>query len=162
MGKGVVIRPDMEVSVQEFPKPLFKSVGAVVGGIVQEVRPKGLPRPYLMAVNDAGLLMKLPFNPIGSFWYGTQRHGSPIVGNVVLLKEGLNEDCEPDWFTLDDADIEKLMSEIEKAKTSNLPEEPKGPPPPARVIPIPEGMDIEEFFAALGFGGDDELEDDSF
>ncbi|MBQ9348892.1 MAG: DUF3846 domain-containing protein [Oscillibacter sp.] len=151
MGKGVVITPDMKVSVQEFPKPLFESVGAVVGGIVQEVRPKGLPRPYLMAVNDAGLLMKLPFNPIGSFWYGTQNHGSPIVGNVVLLKEGLDEEYEPDWFMLDDGDIKKLMAEIAKAKASRLPEEPKGPPPPARVIPIPDGADIDKVLAALGF-----------
>ena len=154
MMKGIVITPEGTVKVQDFAEPFYKTIGAAIGGLVQGVRPKGLPRPYLMAVNDAGLLMKLPFHSIASFWYGTQYHGSPIVGNIVLIKEGINSEGEPDWITLNDADIRELMALIETVKASELPEEPKNPPPPVRVISIPDGVDFGDFLTMLGFGAD--------
>ena len=137
--KGIVITPDGGTSVQDFAEPLYKTVGAVVGGLIQVVRPQGLPEPFRMVVNEEGRLKKLPFHPVASFWYGTQTQ--PIVGTVVLLKEALNDEREPDLFGLDGADVCILMGVIEKAKASRLPKEPKNPPPAVLAIEIPPDAD---------------------
>ena len=150
--KGIVITPEGEVSVRDFPEPLYKTVGAVVGGLIQVVNPKGLPEPYRIVVNEEGRLKKLPFHPIASCWYGTRKHGQPIVGTVVLLKEELNDEQEPDLFGLNGYDVRVLMAIIKKTKASRLPEEPTNPPPATQVIEIPPGVDFGEFLATLGFG----------
>ena len=150
--KGIVITPDGETFVKDFPEPLCKTVGAVVGGLIQVVNPRGLPEPYRMVVNEEGRLKKLPFHPIASCWYWTRKHGQPIVGTVVLLKEELNDEQEPDLFGLDGYDVRVLMAIIKKTKASRLPEEPKNPPPATQVIEIPPGVDFGEFLAMLGFG----------
>lgn len=147
--KGIVITPEGEAFVKDFAEPLYKTVGAVVGGLIQVVNPKGLPKPFCMVVNEEGRLKKLPFHPIASYWYGTQSHGQPIVGTVVLLKEALNDEQEPDLFGLDSSDIRVLMSVIKEAKASPLPEEPKNPPPAVQVIEIPPDADFGEFLTAL-------------
>ena len=72
MAKGIVITPDNLISEQEFPEPVYDTVGKVVGGWVEVVRPEGLARPFCMCVDEAGLLReKLEFNLIGSILYGT-------------------------------------------------------------------------------------------
>lgn len=86
--KGIVITTADEVSVQEFTAPLHKSLGAVVGGYIELVHPQGLNRPYCMVVNEEGLIHELPLNRAGSLLYGTQFHGSPIVGDIVIMTEG--------------------------------------------------------------------------
>ena len=71
--KGIVVTPDIELTVQDFSEPLYKSVGAVVGGCIEHVHPKGLPRPYCLICNDNGLALELPINYIGSLLYGTPK-----------------------------------------------------------------------------------------
>ena len=55
----------------------------------------GLERPYCMMVNEEGLLLNLPLNPLGSILYGTPQHGQLIVGDVIFLREGYHGG-EPD------------------------------------------------------------------
>lgn len=102
--KGVVITPENLMHVEDFSAPLYKSVGKAVGGWIEVVHPKGLPSPYCMAVNEEGLLLNLPLNLTGSILYETAKHGYPIVGIIVLLKDGI-VDGEPDIVGLDDEDI---------------------------------------------------------
>ena len=151
--KGIVITPEGGVTVQEFPEPLYQTVGAAVGGYIEVVNPHGLPDPFRMAVNEDGRRNNLPFNPVASFWYGTQTHGHPVMGTVVLLKEDLNDERETDLFALNDADVTALMAVVDAAKASRLPEEPKSPPPPAQVCTFDSGEDMAAFLDRLyGFG----------
>lgn len=134
--KGIVLTPEGEVSVREFAEPLYKTVGAVVGGTIQIVNPGGIPEPFCMIVNEEGRLKKLPFHPLASFWYGTQVHGSPIMGTVVLMKIAPNEEEEPDLAGLSDNEIAALRQLIDVSKSAPLPEEPKNPPPPAQIYTL--------------------------
>ena len=59
-----------------------------MAGGTERVHPMGLDRPYSMMVNEEGLLLGLPMNRLGSELYGTPKHGQPIVGDVVFLKDG--------------------------------------------------------------------------
>lgn len=39
--KGVVVTTDMEIHVEDFGEPLYKTVGAAVGGHIEHVLPLG-------------------------------------------------------------------------------------------------------------------------
>ena len=85
--KGVVVTTDMEIHVEDFGEPLYKTVGAAVGGHIEHVLPLGLKKPYCMIVNEEGLLENLPINSIGCLLYGTAFHQCPIVLLSTLQSE---------------------------------------------------------------------------
>lgn len=60
--KGIVITTDNKVEVQTFGEPLYQTIGKAVGGYIEVVHPKGLPEPFIMIVNEEGLLQQLPPN----------------------------------------------------------------------------------------------------
>lgn len=111
MMKGIVIDADNTAKVQEFSEPAYKSIGAAVGGWIEIVHPRQLPSPYCMIVNDEGLLRGLPLNMLGSVFYETGKHGHPIVGNIVLVKDGY-VNGERDIIGLDDDDLHFLATMI--------------------------------------------------
>ena len=106
---GIVIKTDMSVSVREFGEPLYKSVGEAVGGFVEHVIPRYLMNPFCMMVNEEGLLRGLPVNPYGCIFYGSHIHGIPIVGDVVIMKDGM-VNGERDIVGLTDDDISVIIS----------------------------------------------------
>ena len=106
--KGLVITTENKMQVREFGEPAYESIGKAVGGWIEVVHPKGLPDPFCMVVNEEGLLQNLPRNLFGSFLYGTIYHGNPIVGDIVLLKEGYTDAGERDLIGLDEEDIKFL------------------------------------------------------
>nr|DAJ95012.1 MAG TPA: protein of unknown function (DUF3846) [Caudoviricetes sp.] len=114
--KGIVITTKDEMRVQEFSEPAHKSIGEAVGGWIEVVRPVRLKRPYCMIVNEEGALINLPRNIFGSFLYGTNYHGNWILGDIVLLKEGINSDGERDILGLDEQDI-KYLSDMVSAES---------------------------------------------
>lgn len=107
--KGIVFTHDEKMFVKEFTQPLYKSVGEVVGGYIEVVHPIGLKDPLCFICNEEGLLEGLPLNPIGCVWYGTARHGHPIVGNIVVMKEGITDDG-PDIIGLTDEEIAQIKT----------------------------------------------------
>lgn len=81
---------------------LYEMIGT---DIVEIVRPQYLPDPYVMVVDEEGLLRDTPvMNPVGSLLYGTYEHGQPIVGNIVFMFEKFGSDG-PDlfWMTEEEA-----------------------------------------------------------
>ena len=109
--KGVVVTTDLEVRVEDFEEPLYKTVGAAVGGYIEHVRPMRLKEPFCMIVNEEGRLRNLPINLVGSFFYGTDFHSEPIVGSIVIMKNGYRNG-EPDIVGLDDTEIERVQNSI--------------------------------------------------
>lgn len=81
----IVVTTENEVLYKELPDPLIDSFREIVGGEVELVRPRGVPSYFRMLVNEDGLAMKLPFNLVGSYVYGTAEHGAPIVGDIVFV-----------------------------------------------------------------------------
>ena len=108
--KGIVITTKYEMRVQEFSEPAYKSIGEAVGGWIEVVCPVRLKRPYCMVVNEEGMLRNLPMNTFGSFLCGMDKHGSPIAGDIVLLKEGINSDGDFDLLGLTELDIKHLCT----------------------------------------------------
>lgn len=86
--KGILVTSNNQIEVKDFDEPLHKSLGAAVGGYIEIVHPMGLAEPGIMIVNDEGLIHNLPVNALGCLLYGTHIHGSPILGNIVIMKTG--------------------------------------------------------------------------
>ena len=111
--KGVVITTNREMYVLDIPEsePLYRSTRPVLDGPMEIVHPRGLPRPYCMIVNEEGLMHDLPLNEVGSVWYGTHIHGQPIVGNIIIMKEGFR-DGEWDLIGLNGRDIGLIKNSV--------------------------------------------------
>lgn len=122
--KGVVVTTDLNVRIEEFGNPLYKTVGTAVGGYIEHVKPARLRHPYCMIVNEEGRLLDLPLNPIGSYFYGTDQHGEPIAGNIVVMKDGYR-DGERDIIGLNDVEAEQIKDIITDL-IETPPTQPKG------------------------------------
>lgn len=109
--KGIVVTSDLEIRIEEFSDPLYKTVGSAVGGYIEHVKPARLRHPYCMIVNEEGRLLDLPLNYVGSYFYGTDQHGEPIVGNIVIMKDGYRGG-EPDIVGLNDVEAEQIKDVI--------------------------------------------------
>lgn len=107
--KGIVITVKDKVEIRDFEAPLYKTVGAAVGGYIEIVHPVGLKRPFVMIVNEEGMLQGLELNAFGSVLYGTLTHGHPIVGDIVIMKTGFTEEG-PDIIGLEDQETVELFN----------------------------------------------------
>ena len=122
--KGIVLSTACKFEVRDFSPPLHESVGAAVGGWIEVVHPIGLPDPFVMIVNEEGLIDGLPMNIIGSFLYGTFSHGSPIVGDVVFMKHAWT--CNgPDIVGLSDEETQNLMAFLGQSENAATRKEPQ-------------------------------------
>lgn len=118
--KGLVVTTEKTMRVQDFSDPAHKSIGEAVGGWIEIVRPVRLKRPYCMIVNEGGTLRNLPINVFGSFLYGFDRHCIPILGNIVLLKEGINSNGEPDILGLDEQEIKHMCDMVSAVSSGEI------------------------------------------
>ena len=118
--KGLVINTENKMKVADFGEPAYETIGKAVGGWIEVVHPKGLPAPFCMVVNEEGLLLGLPLNLLGSILYGTARHGNPIVGNIVFLKEGFTTAGERDFIGLDEDNIKFLGAMVASVSSGRV------------------------------------------
>jgi hypothetical protein len=104
---AIQIKATDEISIVQFDGDTLDAMQKAVGGYIEHTTPKNLPRPYCMIVNEEGLLNNLPVNNAGSLLYAGL---VPIVGDVLILKDGIIEDGEPDIVSLDAEDVDGLMT----------------------------------------------------
>lgn len=116
MKKAVLIKTDMTIQAVELTEPTYRSLDAAVGGLFETVRPAGLKPPYLMIVNESGVIRQLPRNEIGCYLYQTRIHGCPIAGDAVIMKIGTNDDGEQDLLGLTDLEVEKVVHAMDLIK----------------------------------------------
>lgn len=110
---ALVVSAENDIRRVEYDPPHYDVLHEAVGGWYEHVHPIGLKRPYSIMVNEEGLLLKLPMNMLGSILYGTKVHGQPIVGNIVLVKDGYY-DGEPDVVGMDAEEAQRVGDEIVK------------------------------------------------
>ena len=116
--QAILITTENKISIVDVTAPLHKSIGELVGGLVEHVNPRNLKHPYCMLVNESGLCDNLPLNRIGSYLYQTYKHGCPIVGNIVIMKED-----NYDWYGLEPRELDHLihdLTQIKKLVTSEV------------------------------------------
>lgn len=82
---------------------------------VEIVRAKRLPEGLVMVVDEEGLLKPNDINVVGSYLYETDKHGDPIMGNVMILKEIMGPEG-PEFAGMWDEDIETLLRALKAGK----------------------------------------------
>ena len=107
MTVALVVTTDNEMSLVEYKPPDYNVIKTAVGGYYEHVCPMGLKEPYAMMCNEEGLLLGLPVNRLGSFLYGTHFHGNPIVGNILIVKDGFYNG-EPDVIGMSEEEAKSL------------------------------------------------------
>ena len=110
---ALVVNTKNEIHRVEYDPPHYDVIKEAVGGWYEHVHPMGLDRPYSMMVNEEGLLLGLPMNRLGSELYGTPKHGQPIVGDIVFLKDGYHEG-EPDTVGMTEDEAQRLGDKFVK------------------------------------------------
>lgn len=109
--KAVTIRHSGAIQIEDLQKPIHRSAGQIVGGLIEMVYPARLNRPYCMICNEEYLLQGLPINLVGSYLYRTDVHGHPICGNVIISKvEG------DDLVGLTDEEAKDIVRAMQRVK----------------------------------------------
>jgi hypothetical protein len=91
--KAIKITNEMLIFEVELEEPLYKSIQKELNGIYTCVNLDAPFENYVMLCDDEGLLKNLDPNLLGSYLYGYFHHGNPIVGDILLMKDG-EEDLE--------------------------------------------------------------------
>ena len=110
---ALVVSTKNEIRRVEYDPPHYDVIKEAVGGWYERVHPMGLNQPYSMMVNEEGLLLGLPMNRLGSELYGTPKHGQPIVGDIVFLKDGYHGG-EPDTVGMTEDEAQRLGDKFVK------------------------------------------------
>ncbi len=106
--KGLAIKASNIAEFKDFGEPLLDNLQKEVGGYIEVVHPKYLPKGLCIVVDDEGLFKESPINRAASAIYGTLEHGHPIVGDAVILREDF-VNGERDFVSLTDDDETGLM-----------------------------------------------------
>lgn len=106
--KIIRITADSEISVHEFPEGTFEEQNEVLRSLIgpkceliEHVMPKrlynvigasntvGIERGSCanILIDEDGHCHKLPLNVVGSWMYETDKHGYPILGNILVAGE---------------------------------------------------------------------------
>ncbi len=106
--KGIVISDQNEMYVANF-RDFFQIAEKMGWEITEHVKPWGLGPTYCMLIDEEGRLKepKLALNNFASLMYGMLTHGTPIVGDIVIMK-----DRRADIVGLDDEEIDVMTKMI--------------------------------------------------
>lgn len=112
--KTLKITTDSKISIIDLNFD-HESLREEVGGYVELVRTQKLldyfKTKVVMIVDEEGLVKNLPVNPMGCYFYDTNKHGNPIVGDVIL---GLLVGFDMHVIGLGDRDAEQWMEKMLK------------------------------------------------
>ena len=75
------------------------------------VRPEKLPRGYALICDEEGLMNDKPINPFASWLYGFEKHGQPIVGDILIVKEEFTDEGV-DLAPIPEGDALKLIVDL--------------------------------------------------
>ena len=101
MKKMVLVTTDCEVSVIDFPveksgdymeelRGFYKAINC---DCIEVVHARYLnpmmneKNKLVMVVDEEGFINAKKFNIVGSLFYGSQEHGQPIVGDILIMTE---------------------------------------------------------------------------
>lgn len=97
--KIIRISTSMEMTSHYYPEGSIRKQNhefcALIGPdceFYERVKPLRLNPGLSMLVDEEGLIKRLPVNLLASYLYATDKHGSPICGNVVIVGERMSTD----------------------------------------------------------------------
>lgn len=129
--KTLKITTDNKISIIDLDFD-HKSLREEVGGYVELVRTQKLldyfKTKVVMIVDEEGLVKNLPMNPMGCYFYDTDKHGNPIVGDRTVIENVhvyVNHKASVGDSGLNSAEVYKIRipTDVENADQYLPPEE---------------------------------------
>ena len=78
----------------------------------ENIYPRGLEDPYMMIVDEEGLYKERPvINFFASWLYETHRHGQPIVGDALIMKQVMTDEG-PDIGGMERDEAEAIQRKV--------------------------------------------------
>ena len=120
--RAVRVTPEDDVSVVEVEDD-FRSLAAAIGcEYIEIVRPRyavpGLDPGAFIIVCDEIARLRDPrpaLNGAASIGYGTQFHGNPILGTVLVMRPSVDPFGESDFTDMSEGDAEAVAEAIRQA-----------------------------------------------
>lgn len=90
--KTVKVTTDNIISIIDVDFDDFRAIQRSIDcDCFETVRTERMQRVFednnlIMIVDESGILKNLPLNMLGSVLYGTNEHGSPIVGDLIFAR----------------------------------------------------------------------------
>lgn len=125
----VLLKTDGSTEVKNIQNTEYSTLAKLIGcdwiEIVRPVGNDGRKKNFVLIVDEEGLLKsESHWNPLASYMYGFTRHGSPIVGDALIMREiysdegpelaGYTESEARDWDNvLDDMILDVLIGHKE-------------------------------------------------
>ena len=107
--KGILLRTNNYIDAIDFGETIeLHDLQNAVNGYIEIVYAVGLPRGYVMVVNEEGLLRDLEPNLLASLLYGVKEHGQIIVGNALILRDIVTQEGDRDLGGLSEDDIRNI------------------------------------------------------
>ena len=82
--KTILVKSDQSACVYEINS--VADIYTYFGGFAETVTPRRLEQPYCILVDDMGTGKELLPNAFGSFLYETDKHGSPVLGDLFIMR----------------------------------------------------------------------------
>ena len=76
------------------------------------VRPHKLPHGYALICDEEGFMNNKPINPFASWLYGFEKHGNPILGDVLIVKEDFDPLEGADLVPIPETDALALILDL--------------------------------------------------
>ena len=93
----IKITTDNKISIIDLDFKNYKAIQKEIGGHFETVSTKTLyetfKMPMIMLVDEDGIMKQKEVNRLGSYFYDADRHGWPILGDVVFAI-AVGEDIE--------------------------------------------------------------------
>ncbi len=113
MAKTLKITAGNQIRVVDVDFNRMEDIQREIGGSCERVSTQKLQDYFgpgaMMIVDEEGLLKGLPMNPLGSFFYGTAKHGHPIAGDFLLaiLEQGY-------WTAPEEGQVEEWEARMKR------------------------------------------------
>ena len=115
---AILIKATDEISIVTLEGDTRQAMMEHVAGWLEHVCQRYLRSPYCLIVNEEGVLLDLPINNAASLLYG-----GPIVGNVLILRDGINDDGEYDIVGLEETEAKALVATLRRDMAFLVPAE---------------------------------------
>ena len=106
--KVIRITTDDLIQVENAEKRVHEYLSGQGTDCIEYVKPRYTVPGTVLVVDENGLLRDLPLNKAASYMYGTQYHGHPIVGDVLVFTVS----PEPDYVPLSDEKAKERIQEL--------------------------------------------------
>lgn len=107
--KYIEIDTDCNMQILETETALYDDIRKRLGGDLEDVKTRRLGQEYLMFVDEDGLSKELEVNPVGCYFYETEKSFNPIVGNIYIAKMVGNPISGYDAAALADQEAEDFI-----------------------------------------------------